>query len=303
MSRKKTNALHPEDAVNGASRIVTAGSIRAPDESDALAVKISIDDFDVDMRADRAEIGSWPTSTVTIRRIDDTSFEFVAEGDRLIFTPDDPLTFGEHPVVRVPDDRKRRRRRAKQKSDGATERSRTPRASLRERRGSRPVPDVQEAPVDGPARPSLDDRATPTGTGGVEAVLDPESVPEPVRVVVDDEDFGTDATPPVEERRRFRLRRRHTADQSGSDDDTLDEADDGPNRLWIRTIDVARRYDLLGLDRVPIDENLRGQEHQHTWNHRVATASGAGANICTICGKLRRKAEPSSPDDAVEGDE
>ena len=44
---------------------------------------------------------------------------------------------------------------------------------------------------------------------------------------------------------------------------------------------------VLGLDRVPIDEDLRGEKHQHTWDHRVAATSGPGKHICTICGKIR----------------
>ena len=60
------------------------------------------------------------------------------------------------------------------------------------------------------------------------------------------------------------------------------------NGMWIRALDVARKYDTFGLDRVPIDESLRGREHQHTWDHRVAASSGLGKHICTICGAIRR---------------
>ena len=58
--------------------------------------------------------------------------------------------------------------------------------------------------------------------------------------------------------------------------------------VWLRTLDVARRHDFLGLDRVPIDVELRGTEHEHTWDHRVAATSGFGKHICTLCGKIRR---------------
>ena len=37
----------------------------------------------------------------------------------------------------------------------------------------------------------------------------------------------------------------------------------------------------------PIDEDLRGQRHEHTWDHRVAATSGPGKHICMICGKIR----------------
>ncbi|MEN8114257.1 MAG: hypothetical protein ABFS21_07700, partial [Actinomycetota bacterium] len=116
MPRKKASAPRSEDGTNGGTRLVAAGAIRPPDEMDALGVELTIDDFEVDLRAGRAEIGSWLTSTVTIRRIDDTSFEFIAEGDRLIFLPEDPDTFGEHPVVTDPSEMKRRQRRREEKS-------------------------------------------------------------------------------------------------------------------------------------------------------------------------------------------
>lgn len=60
--------------------------------------------------------------------------------------------------------------------------------------------------------------------------------------------------------------------------------------VWIRSLDMARRHDVLGLDRVQVDEKLRGQEHEHTWNSRVAATSGPGRHICTICGKIRARA-------------
>ena len=58
---------------------------------------------------------------------------------------------------------------------------------------------------------------------------------------------------------------------------------------WIRTLDLARRYDVFGLDRVPVAIEQRDDpNHTHTWNHRVAPASGPGSFICTICGAFKR---------------
>ncbi|MCL1597674.1 MAG: hypothetical protein M3094_00710, partial [Actinomycetia bacterium] len=58
-------------------------------------------------------------------------------------------------------------------------------------------------------------------------------------------------------------------------------------RLWIGVLDKARRYDVLDLDRVPTDKRLRGFEHQHTWDHRVARREGFASHVCTICGGIR----------------
>ncbi|MCJ7781163.1 MAG: hypothetical protein MUQ27_10090, partial [Acidimicrobiia bacterium] len=62
-------------------------------------MRLSIRDTEITLFADGAELGSWPPTAVTIRRIDSISFEFIAEGDRLIFVPDDPATFGDIPLV------------------------------------------------------------------------------------------------------------------------------------------------------------------------------------------------------------
>ncbi len=125
LQQMKTDTPHAEHGSNGSSRLVMSGAVRSPDEANALSVAVTIDDFEVTMSAGRAEIGNWLTSTVTIRRIDDASFEFIAEGDRLIFVPEDPDTFGAHPAVGEPEDDKRRRRREEQADKAAKKTVRT----------------------------------------------------------------------------------------------------------------------------------------------------------------------------------
>ena len=90
---------------------VVAGSIRTADDPNALDVKISIWDTEVTMRADGSELGHWPAHAVTINPIDAFSFEFVAEGDRLIFTPNNPDEFRAHPMVAGTKSKKKRRER------------------------------------------------------------------------------------------------------------------------------------------------------------------------------------------------
>jgi len=96
------------------------------------------------------------------------------------------------------------------------------------------------------------------------------------------------ATEEVEGRRRKRRKAAKSteAPPEGNDEPraTSRSARRGP---WIWLLDTARRRDLFGLDRVPIDERLRGGEHQHTWDDRVATGSGLASHVCTMCGKIR----------------
>ena len=92
---------------------VVAGSLRTADDPTALDVKISIWDTEVTMRAGGAELGHWSADAVKIRPIDPFSFEFMAEGDRLIFMPNDPDTFREHPMVASRAGKKRRKDRKK----------------------------------------------------------------------------------------------------------------------------------------------------------------------------------------------
>ena len=298
VSRRKPGSARSDDAPGGESRLVASGTVQAPGESDALDVELTIDDFEVTMRAGRAEIGTWLASMVTIRRLDDVSFEFIAEGDRLIFVPDGPHTFGRHPSIVQPESEKETKRRkkeasreakqaakqeaeevkqaAKQEADeakqaakqGAAEARAAQKAARREAKRRESDTAATERRARDEAEPSLE--ASPLSpleeriAVAEAAIAGPGAEPEP---------FGEPM--PITE-------------LADDDEGAEDEPDDGPNRLWIRAIDIARRYDLLGLDRVPIDESLRGQEHVHTWEHRVAVSSGAGAHICTICGKIRR---------------
>lgn len=222
MLRRGARDVHLDDAPVGTAPVTFSGSIRSAAEDDALGVDLTVSSTEITLNTDGATLGTWPASDVIIRPLDSTTFEFIAEGDRLLFTPDDPATFRSG----LPDSdsgdgtRKRRRRTSKKESPGTAQ---TPR-------------DESPAAVETP----------------------PDTRP-------DHEEQGSDS----DETHRKGSRERLSA-------------------AWLRSLDVARRYDLLGLDRVPIDESNRGEEHEHTWDHRVAATSGAGKHICTICGKIRR---------------
>jgi len=397
LARKQAGRSRLDETHGAPSRVVAPGLIHMTGDTESVSVELRIDDFEVDLRAGRAELGNWLTEMVTIRRIDDASYEFIAEGDRLIFVPDDPEALAHHPIVIDPSAMKRRDRRRVRKDEAkaakeaarAAERAdkvaaRTTREAEKQAaraakradkaagkgakaRGAQPAPEPQASPSGSQLDviPSLQQRMA--AIRSVEAWLDPEPVlagepettdapsepngasvteplgaavqttddtvreaetrrhaaesPEPVAAVPPTNDrYGNSAVPvdtgaaPIvpdsanEPRLRSRLRRGrhrevpvHDDAPPGDVDNETSGQEEEPNRLWIRVIDLARKHDLLGLDRVPIDESLRGREHQHTWDHRVAWKTGPGAHICTICGKVRRSAE--EPATVVEASE
>lgn len=204
-----------------------AGHIRSQDETDTLPVDLQISNSTISLRTNGDELGSWPTTSVTITEIDATTFEFVAEGDHMILLPTDPSALRDHPLVATvpvaPAVAKQRRPR-KPKNEKPKPKKPNPKKAKAKK---------AEAKKAKPKKPETD--------------KEPKSELAPERI--------------------------------------------GKTRrsVWIRTLDSARRHDFLGLDRVPIDESLRGQQHQHTWDHRVAATSGPGKRICTICGRVRAR--------------
>lgn len=220
------------------SVLVVPGSIRSPDETDALVVTLRIAGREIAMHADGSELGKWNTTAVEILPIDMTSFEFIAEGDRLIFSPDDPAAFAIIPLVggTAEEEGTRRGIRRKKKDDGAS--AKATKDSQREAAKSKNQPPAAQE------KPRRTRRREKTETS------------EPVRA-------------------------------KGSTGAMSSESEAKGKGVWIKTLDAARRHDVFGLDRVPIDENLRGQKHEHSWDHRVAATSGPGKHICTICGKIR----------------
>lgn len=278
--------------------MVIAGSIRNPDETDALSVKLSIRETEITMFADGAELGNWLCTAVIVRRIDSTSFEFIAEGDRLIFVPDDPATFGDIPLVDggATSAGSRRGRKAKKKSHRTEPRLEADQASHEEGRplGRRSV--GQEPSTEKASKPSRRDRKAAAEAARAEAPpsevvpVPPSTVPRPIATTSEDERPADDDVP-SEARGRGRTRSGLAVLGREPDRASSKVFEKKSNGVWIRTLDMARHYDIFGLDRVPIDEGLRGQEHQHTWDHRVVASSGLGRHICTICGETRRKAD------------
>jgi hypothetical protein len=221
--------------------------MRSPDEVDALVVELSIDGSEIALAADGSELGRWDSTAVEIRQIDATSFEFIAEGDRLIFLPDDPAAFGIIPIAAEPDSSPGRRRGRKTKRSDERSESSTPPPPEELLRGavdpkSKKVPKAEKLPK-------------------------PPKIKKPPKAKK-----APKAKKPPKAKKAPKAEKKPRPKRTG---------------VWLRTLDTARRYDVLGLDRVPIDVELRGKEHEHTWDHRVAATSGAGKHVCTVCGKLR----------------
>ncbi len=193
MAIKRLRRSRSDDAPTTDPRIVVSGHIRSPGETDTLPINLQISNSTITLRTNGDDLGSWPTTSVTIKELDATTFDFVVEGERMILLPTDPSALRDHPLVEsVQVEAAGRKKRKPKKARTQPKAEQKPRSPKKSRTG-----------------------------------------------------------------------------------------------VWIRTLDSARRHDIFGLDRVPINEDARGQEHQHTWDHRVAAASGPGKRICTICGKVR----------------
>jgi hypothetical protein len=277
--RRATKSDH---AVAPMPSLTAKGSVRSPGEREALTVTLTIAGTEVALRSADLELGTWQTSDVEISAVDATRFTFIAEGDRLIFTADDPMGFASHPLVRpypgsrVEEDSQPKRQRKRKRKRKRSEPTAAPSEELAAIQ-SEDSTAMEPGPDDG-----LD-----TST---DIVLDaistePEEVPTPDAVAIPTEievQAGPDATAvgPIDD---------DPFDDSPPHEDSVERRVDSGTRNgpWIRTLDVARRNGLFGLDRVQVAEGLRGQEHQHTFDHGAAAGYGPSKHVCTICGKVR----------------
>ena len=311
MPRKGAKNSRQDDAALSGSVAVAKGSITTADDPTALEVKLSIWATEITMRAEGAELGNWPTDAVVIRPIDASSFEFIAEGDRLIFTPENPDEFGSLPVVASRAGTKKRRRSRATKKKAAEQpaqlrwdESTDAEAELRRKQAQRARSKDQEkqpkqakpsraerraAKAAAQARSEAAERPSVDGEATEPAPIEPAQVADTARPDNDEwiGQFGAVETPvapePSPEVATASVERASVAVEPSPAKDSL------RHRTWIRTIDFAREYDLFGLDRVQVTpEQRQDPNHSHTWNHRVAPTSGPGKYVCTICGAWRR---------------
>ncbi len=272
--RKKAKQAGSQIEPAAVATTVVSGSIQASDESDALKVELDFSSGRVTMHADGAEIGSWPSEAVSIDAIDSITFSFVAEGDRLIFSPDDPGAFGIVPLVEADAEPVGKRSRRKSKRKTAAKES-----PAIERESAAPATEPAKKPTTKPAKKPAkkgsrkkQGRSSRKLSGGT----DKDPVGKPDRDRASAKPASAVVAPGV---------------AGGSSTGKANEASRAKEKktgMWIRTLDTARRHDFFGLNRVQINEELRGQVHEHTWDHRVAPKAGPGKHICTICGRIRR---------------
>lgn len=223
MRIRRMKRPRPDDLHTTSGPIVVTGAIEVPSQPEPLAVTLTVDAFSVALRTKDTELGSWLIAEVTVTPITSRRFAFEAEGDRLVFTPDDPATLSSHTIV--------------------TRGSSTAGVEKKPRKPVRP----KELPSPEARRSTLWEKVRSRAPKRSEAgSARREGAPSP----------KTEREVP------------HTT-------------------RWLRTIDSARRRGLFDLDRVPVNEALRGQEHRHTFDHGTAASSGLVSRICTICGKVR----------------
>jgi hypothetical protein len=226
MRIRRMKRSRSDDRQQTSGPIVVTGAIEVPSQPEPLAVTLTVDTFSVAMRTKDMELGSWLLAEVTITPITSKRFAFEAEGDRLVFRPDDPAILSSHTIVT--------------RGSSAASAEKKPRRP--ERPKELPSPEARSARWD---RPRFLKKARAPGR-------DQARSPSP----------QTTRSPRVEKEAPQTTR-------------------------WLRTIDSARRRGLFDLDRVPVNEALRGQEHRHTFDHGTAASSGLVSRICTICGKVR----------------
>ncbi|MDJ0791558.1 MAG: hypothetical protein QNJ71_06650 [Acidimicrobiia bacterium] len=279
----------PRDRPLGLPTLMT-GSIRNPNEDEALTVTLSMHATGFALHADDVALGSWSADEVEIVPLGDRAFEFVAEGDRLIFVPDDLDAF----LTRLNPDATRRKRRKRASSSGAGAKPASspgdgerPSAS-----GTETTPERDQPRKVPPSRPRPKTRPKPKAKPTTSATAGRQTATAPAATAA--------AAPRSAGNRKaqikaIKLRRKPKPDKQqraqtqkpAAAVPTTAVADEDREGRWIRTIDSARRYGLFGLDRVPVDRNLRNQEHRHTYDHRAAATSGPARYVCTICGKVR----------------
>lgn len=278
-------ATKSDRAVAPMPAMTAKGSVRSPGEREALKVTLTIAGTDVALRSGDLELGTWQTSDVEISAVDATRFTFVAEGDRLIFTADDPMDFASHPLVRpYPGSREADDRQPKRKRKRKRKRRQKPSETTAEPSEELVVSQSDEATAIEPA-PSHDDLGRTADVSLEGLSTEPDEVPTPPVVAIPTEiedQEGPDATAlgGIDD---------DPSDDTAPHEDAIDKDMDQGTRPgpWIRTLDMARRNGLFGLDRVQVAEGLRGEEHQHTFDHGAAAGYGPSKHICTICGKVR----------------
>ncbi len=284
-----------------------AGLLLLQEDAEGLTVALRVTESRVTLRSGRSELGAWPASGVSITSTGDGRFEFLAEGDLLIFVPDDLSSFEGNLLISAlaPLPPPKRWRIRSQKVASSAEDSPAPMFAAEEpKRKARTSRNKPEAAAPEAATPSDAGeesqrrvglrRSRPDAEAAQEASVAPQEESKPKRKI---RIRRTDSKPAAGQAPEHAI----PAQAPKSERPVAPTADIPPDlrpasagrilsrrrQAWLATIDQARQFDLFGLDRVPVTKKMRqGRTHKHTWDHRVS-AGFASRHICTICGKVR----------------
>jgi hypothetical protein len=285
-----------------------AGLLLLQEDAEGLTVALRVTESRVTLRSGRSELGAWPASGVSITSTGGGRFEFLAEGDLLIFVPDDLSSFESNPLISAlaPLPPPKRWRIRSQKAASPSEDSPAPMFAADEpkrrakTRRNKPEAATREAAT--PSHPEEESkrkvglrRSRPDAEAAQDASAGPQEETKPkrkVRIRRTDSKPATGQAPEHAIPAQAPKAERPGAPPAADIPPDLRPASAGRilsrrRQAWLATIDQAREFDLFGLDRVPVTKKMRqGRTHKHTWDHRVS-AGFASRHICTICGKVR----------------
>lgn len=295
---------------------VFAGALRDPNESGSLSVTLSVWSDQIVMHNDDVELGEWPRESVRIIPLDSTSYEFLAEGDRLLFVPDDRVAFASVATTGTSTTSSQTTKKRTKVNPTATPKATKPVKAKRSRKATAASRPSKREKAKTPPKPKPASSKTAAvvaaSTGVSDALSSTKRRMKRARTPQRGIDTGP-VSPTTQEvrpsgavagnaasvqaaaahtrtRKAMTLRvpslRRGRSATTAPAATTSAGAGTRPKR-WIKLIDAVRVYSVFGLDRVPVDVSLRGAEHQHTWDHRAAAPSGPSKHICTICGRLK----------------
>lgn len=265
------------------------GSLRNLYDTSGLDVTLSLTADQISVVSDDGDLGTWPIDAVAICPYDTISYEFYAEGDLLLFTPNDPVGFRTSPfVVGLPPEPEHHKQRAPRRRSASPKAGRAI-ADARKKKARRADKKARESTEAASGKPPSPSAPSPSpAEEAPRAQISPPrdgDVPDTAAVVP-----PSDADEPALEAEVPPTPNGDTRDPGGSDSEEVKQAAAKPGMLtsvWLGVLDRVRRRDILDLNRVPVDRKLRGHEHTHTWDHRVATGEGLTNHLCTICGKVR----------------
>jgi hypothetical protein len=256
------------------------GQLLLQEDAGGLAVTLRVTESRVTLRSGRSELGAWSASGVSITSAGGGRYEFIAEGDQLIFVPDEAEPFGANPLISAlaPLPPTKRWGIRKPKAVAPVEASPAPmfaadepkrKAGIRRSRPKSEAKEEEPAPQHAADKPKRRVKIRRIKPKSMDAPLPEQPVAAPAPkpdhpIAPRAAEVSSDLRPASAGRILSRRR-----------------------QAWLATIDQARQYDLFGLDRVPVTQKMRqGHTHKHTWDHRVS-AGFASRHICTICGKVR----------------